>query len=139
MNLDDAFKELRKRNQRVPKPLRLPTEAEVAHAEYDLEIKFHPDYRRFQLEVSDVVYGVLEPSLVLPNLMPYLDLRVTARDGWDMGVPKDSLSFCTDNGNFYFIDALGVVRYWDHDSQGESGRRASLSEWIIDDWLFDYE
>lgn len=139
MTLDAAFKELRGRDQPVPKQRRLPTEVEVARAEADLAITFHPDYRRFQLEVSDVVYGVLEPALVLPGLMPYIDLRVVARDGWQLGVSRDSLPFCTDNGNFYFIDPTGIVRYWDHDTQDESGRRASFAEWIIEDWLVDYE
>jgi hypothetical protein len=140
MTLDHAFAELRRKSDTsVPIRLRLPTEAEVEDARKELGISFHPDYRRFQLEASDVNCGVLEPGLVLPNLLPYLDLRAIARDGWEAGVPSDSLAFCADNGNYYFIDPSGTVRYWDHDDGSESGRRATFAEWIIEDWLFDYE
>jgi len=140
MTLDHAFAELRRKSDTsAPIRLSLPTEAEVAAAEKELSISFHPAYRRFQLEVSDVDCGVLEPGLVLPNLQPYIDLRVIARDGWEAGVPGDSLPFCEDNGNYYFIDPSGTVRYWDHDSGGESGRRATFAEWILEDWLHDHE
>ena len=137
MTLDQAFQELRERNEPVPKPLRLPTPAEVAAAESVLGMDFPSDYRRFLLEASDVSCGVLEPGLVLPDLPPYLDLAEIARDGWSMGIPRDSLPFCPDNGNCYFIDPAGTVRYWDHDAQGESGRYATLAEWIEEDWLSD--
>ena len=140
MTLDQAFAALRQKNDTsAPIKLRLPTETEVEAAERDLGISFPPDYRRFQLEASDVDCGVFEPGLVLPDIQPYLDLRVIARDGWLAGVPKDSLAFCQDNGNYYFIDPSGTVRYWDHDGGGESGRSATFAEWILEDWLFDYE
>ena len=140
MTLDQAFAELRQKSDTsAPIKLRLPTEAEVEAAEKDLGISFPADYRRFQLEASDVDCGVLEPGLVLPGLQPYLDLRIIARDGWQAGVPKDSLPFCQNNGNYYFIDPLGTVRYWDHDGGGDSGRQATFAEWILEDWLFDYE
>jgi hypothetical protein len=139
MTLDQAFQELRRRNQPSPKPHRLPTEDEVRKAEQDIGFRFHPDFRRFQLEASDVNAGVLEPGLVLPDLPPYCDLRVIARHGWKLGVPPNALSFCPDNGNYYFLDESGTVRYWDHDSRSESGRRASFADWIMEDWLFDYD
>ena len=140
MTLDEAFAQLRQKSDTSSlHPLRLPTEEEVAAVEDELGISFYPDYRRFQLEASNVDCGVLEPGLVLSGLQAYLDLRVIAGKGWQVGVPRDSLPFCTDNGNYYFIDPLGTVRYWDHDSGGESGRRATFAEWIMEDWLFDYE
>ena len=140
MTLDQAFAELRRKSDTTaPIKLRLPSEAEVVEAEKLLGISFHPDYRRFQLEASDVDCGVLEPGLLLPNIPPRLNLRDIAHKGWHAGVPADSLPFCQDNGNYYFIDPFGTVRYWDHDGGGESGRRATFAEWIIEDWLFNYE
>jgi hypothetical protein len=139
MTLDQAFSELRRRNKPVPKPLRLPTPEEVSVAERDLGLTFHPDFRRFQLEASNVVCGVLEPGLVLPEIDIFRDLRSIAQYGWLAGVPKTALPFCEDNGNYYFMGRDGIVRYWDHDGHGESGRRASFAQWILEDWLFDYD
>lgn len=134
MKLDEAFKMLRAADEPVPKPLRLPTADEVEDAERDLRVKFHPDYRRFQLEVSDVTSGVLEPALVLPKLLPYLDLRKTARDAWNLGVPNDTLPFCHDNGNYYFIACDGTIGFWNHDDQCET-RGGTLADWIVEEWL----
>jgi hypothetical protein len=54
MNLSEVIIELRELNEPVPKPFRLPTEAEVLAAEKRLNVRFHEDYRRFLLEASDV-------------------------------------------------------------------------------------
>ena len=94
MTLDEAFQKLREASQPVPKPLRLPTAAEVDAAERDIGVPFHPDYRRFQLEASNVVAGVLEPALVLPDMIPYLDLRKTVKNARQIGVPPNVLPFC---------------------------------------------
>lgn len=64
ITLDSVFKELRELNLDVTKPQLLPTEEEVDHAEQQLGIKFHPDYRRFLLEASDVVVPTKEPAIV---------------------------------------------------------------------------
>jgi hypothetical protein len=140
MTLDEAFQKLREADQPVPKPLRLPTVVEVDAAERDIGVTFHPDYRRFQLEASNVVAGVLEPAVVLPDVMLYLDLRKTVKDARQSGVPRDVLPFCQDNGNYFFIDTAGRIGYWEHDGQNAlHGRHESLAEWIVEDWLFDYD
>ena len=40
---------------------------------------------------------------------------------------------------FAFHSPAIITTNWDHDGGGESGRRAAFAEWIIEDWLFDYE
>jgi hypothetical protein len=55
MNITDAIARLRELNEDVPRPMRLPTPDEVAAAERQLGMTFHPDYRRFLLEAGDVV------------------------------------------------------------------------------------
>jgi hypothetical protein len=135
MTLNEVFQELRKANHPVPKPLRLPTLAEVEAAERDIGVPFHPDYRRFQLEVSDVVFGVLEPALVLPGLMPCLDLRKAVRAARQIGVPAEVLPFCENNGDYFFIDCHGGVGYWDHNGGGGTMLYKSLADWIAHEWL----
>lgn len=135
MTLDEAFDRLRAANEPIPKPLRLPTPEEVDAAERGVGVPFHPDYRRFQLEASNVVAGVLEPAVVLPNTMPYRDLRRMVETARKVGVPLDVLPFCQDNGNYFFVDRAGRVGYWDHDDRTASTRHASLAEWIVEEWL----
>ena len=135
MDIETAIRLLQENRESVPKPLRLPTPAEVDAAESDLGLTFHPDYRRFQLEASDCVFGVLEPALVLPDLMPYLDLRKTATDAWSLGAPKDALPFCHDNGNYYLLNADGKIGFWDHDDGSANFGAGTLADWIVEDWL----
>ncbi len=58
MDLGEAIRALRARDDPVPRPLRLPTPAEVAAAERRFSVAFHPDFRRYLLEASDVVCGI---------------------------------------------------------------------------------
>jgi hypothetical protein len=69
MTLDQAITELRKRNQKVPLPLRLPTRDEVQECELRLGTRFHPDFVHYLLHASDVVYGTKEP-VTITRLIP---------------------------------------------------------------------
>lgn len=137
MEISEALEILKENNEDVPKPPRLPTEEEVLLAEAELGFKFPADYRKYQLEASNIVHGVREPGLVLPNPMPYINLRSITQKGWALGVPKDYLPFCSDNGNYFTIGKSGDVGYMDHDDGSHSIIYNQLSDWIIEDWLED--
>jgi len=141
MTLEDAFAQLRAANVPVPKPRRLPTVEEVDAAERDLGVRFHTDYRRFQLEASNVHAGLLEPAVVLPEMTkyPYLDLRQTAATARSIGVPHDVVPFCQDNGDYFFIDADGRIGFWDYNGRSAIPLQKSLAEWIVDEWLVDLD
>src|SRR5580765_6085536 len=94
MNLPDVIAELRELNEPVPKPLRLPTADEVNAAEQQLAIKFPDEYRQYLLAASDVVYGSLEPAIIIPDA-GHLNLVDIAETAWDeMEVPRELLPFC---------------------------------------------
>ena len=134
MNLSEAIAELRELNEDVPRPLRLPTESEVATAEAQLGIKFHPDYRRYLLEASDVVFGALEPAIVIPDAghLSLLDMVETARD--EMEVPRELLPFCEDNGDYYCLNQAGGVEFWAHDGTTDD-KWQDLATWIKEVWI----
>ncbi len=140
MTLDEAIQELRRRNEPVPKPPRLPTEEEVAIAEEKLGVAFHPDYRRFLLEAGDVVYSVLEPATITAPEAHNSLFRIVdnARATW--GVPSNLVPFCEDNADLYCLMPDGRVLLWAHDIEGPSGSEwDSLAAWIAQVWMFDYE
>ena len=134
MNLTDVISELRELNEPVPKPLRLPTEAEVTAAENQLGVKFRPDYRRYLLEASDVVYGSREPAIVIPDA-GHLSLVDIAETAWDeMEVPRELLPFCEDNGDYYCLNQAGQVEYWSHDGATDE-KWKDLATWIKEVWI----
>ena len=134
INLDAVIRELRILNELVPKPMRLPTPQEVKSAEEKLGIQFHPDYRRFLLEASDAVVGVLEPAtLTIPG--DYTDLMNVCETAWkNYGVPKELLPICEDNGDFFCMNTHGEVVFWSHNGW-TSEKWPNLASWIKDVWI----
>ena len=134
MNLSDVIAELRELNEPVPKPLRLPTAAEVNAAEDQLGVKFPADYRQYLLAASDVVYGTLEPAIVIPDA-GHLSLIDIAETAWDeMEVPRARLAFCEDNGDYYCLNQAGEVEFWSHDGATDE-KWKDLATWIKEVWI----
>lgn len=134
MKLPDVLSELRGLNEPVPKPLRLPTTAEVNLAENTLRLKFPEDYRRYLLEASDVVFGTLEPAVVTPDA-GHLSLVEMAEAAWDeMELPRDLLPFCEDNGDYYCLAPDGTIRFWSHNGTTDESW-PDLATWIKEVWI----
>jgi hypothetical protein len=134
MNLSEVIVELRELNEPVPKPFRLPTEAEVSAAEKRLNVRFHDDYRRFLLEASDVVVGTLEPAMVAADC-GYLNLVEIAEYAWDeMEVPLTLLPICEDNGDYYCLNKKGEVEFWTPDGT-VNDKWENLAIWIKEVWI----
>ena len=124
ISLDDAIRRLRELNEPVPKPMRLPAATAVAAAERELGVTFHPDYLKFLLEASDVVYGALEPATI-GRKRAHTDLVRMAHDAWTlMELPRELLPICEDNGDYYCMNERGEVVYWSHD--GSEQQASSL-------------
>ena len=138
MDLDEAFRKSRLRNEPPPSPPRLPTRAEVEVAERRLGIAFHPDFRRYLLEVSDLSCGVLElVTITLPESHTNL-FKVTER-AWDRyGVPRDLLPVCEENADFYCMNPAGEMVFWSHNGWS-SETWPSLADWIDQVWLEDLD
>ncbi len=114
VDLDHVIAELRQLNQPVPRPLSLPTPDEVDVVEQRLGITFHPDYRKYLLQASDVVHGTLEPCIIT-RATAHTDLVRNAETAWeDDGVPRHLLPICYDNGDYYCMNVAGDIVYWSH-------------------------
>ena len=137
MTIDEAFRKLRNRNQVVPRPPRLPTVSEVDSVEERLRIRLPPDFRRYLLEVSDVVCGALEPvTITIPD--SHTDLFSVVESAWESdGVPRDLIPICETNGDFFCMDSTGQIVFWSHNGQN-SERWPNLAAWIGEVWLDDY-
>jgi hypothetical protein len=132
--LAEAIRQLRELNEPVPKPMRLPSAAAVAAAERALGVTFHPDYRKFLLEASDVVVGALEPATI-GRKRAHTDLVPMAHDAWTlMELPRELLPICEDNGDYYCMNERGEVVYWSHDSTNDE-RWPNLATWIQEVWI----
>jgi hypothetical protein len=134
MNIEQAIQELRERNEPVPKPMRLPSEGEVAHAEKQLSVIFHPDYRRYLLQASDVVYGTKEPCTVTPGGEHTDLIKVAQAARAEMGLPRNLVPICEDNGDYYCMNEAGEVVFWSHNGVTEE-KWPDLATWIEQVWI----
>lgn len=131
--LQQAIQELRALNEPVPKPIPLPTEADVTQAEHDLGIKFQADYRTYLLTASDVVLGTLEPATITePESHTHLGSVLEAARSY--GVPESLFPFCEDNADFYCLAPDGEVVFWSHNGATDQ-RWPSLAAWIQQVWV----
>ena len=135
MSLASVIARLREVNQPVPRPARLPSQAEVAAAERELGITVHPDFAQYLLHASDVVYGHKEPA-TLSDPKAHTHLPDVSRRAWAVGVPKYLVPICEDNGDYYCVSSSGEVVFWSHN--GASNERwRNIEQWISDVWLGD--
>lgn len=133
MTIDQAIAELRERNEEVPTPARLPTEQEVDAMETELRFKFHPDYRKFLLQASDVTFGALEPATIT-DPEAHTHLADICESAWDeVELPRKFLPICEDNGDYYCIDKSGKVIFWTDGQTQESWK--DLATWIEEVWI----
>ncbi len=139
MTLDEAIAELRELNEEVPKPMRLPTAAEVATAEVRLKRKFHADLRKYLLEASDVVVGAMEPVTIAPPT-GHTDMVRVCEDAWEhMELPRELLPICEDNGDYYCMNEAGAVVFWSHNDGDVTEEWADLATWIEEVWIGEAE
>jgi hypothetical protein len=137
MTLSEAIGELRRRNEQVPKPVRLPLLREVAEMQALLGVRFHPDYEQLLLQASDVVVGPLEPATItVPARHTHLPKVVASARKY--GVPEELFPICEDNADFYCLAEDGRVVFWSHNGWAPSSW-PDLASWIRDVWLADYE
>ncbi len=133
MTLDLAIAELRKRNEPVPIPSRLPSLSEVDAAEQSIGVPFPSSFRQYLLEASDIVYGTLEPvTITLPD--SHTDLTEVFVGAKVMGVPENHIPICEDNGDYYLMRSDGSIMFWSHDGTTDLSW-PDLAAWIESVWL----
>lgn len=134
MTLDEALSELRTKNESVPRPARLPTPNEVEETERILGIRFKPDFRRYLLEASDIVFGVLE-LVTITNRAAHTDLVRICKTAWDkVGVPQELLPICENNGDYFCMTENGEVVFWSHNGWAEE-KWPNFATWIEKVWI----
>ncbi|MDX5442584.1 MAG: SMI1/KNR4 family protein [Hymenobacteraceae bacterium] len=134
----ETFEKLKSLNQSVPKPPPLPTIEDVKTAEEKLGVKFPPSYVRYQLEYSNIFFGIFEPYRLFEN-GSYLDLISSVREAWKNEVPNHLLPFLEDNGDYFCFDLNSAspeyeVRFWTHNGTTNEKWKNFL-DWVEKCWI----
>ena len=131
--MEDVIEELRERALDVSVPLELPDEYQLVEVEEQILISIPYELREFLLQVSDVIYGSIEPVTVTdPQSHTYLP--EVAANAWAEGMPRELIPICECDNGYYGISEEGEVLYWtDGELTGDSW--PSIWLWARDIWL----
>ena len=134
--MEEVIEQLRELNEPVPVPLELPEEETLVEIQEQILIHLPFALREYLLQVSDVVYGRLEPVTASdPHSHTYLpEVAATA---WSLGVPREFVPLCEDQGNYYVVEEDGTVLLWEADTTeiNEDESWESVWHWVRDVWL----
>jgi hypothetical protein len=134
--VEEVIEQLREMNEPVPVPLELPDEETLVEIQEQILIHLPYGLREFLLQVSDVVYGRLEP-VTAADPQSHTYLPEVASMAWSLGVPRELVPICEDRGNYYCVEEDGTVLLW----EGETGELnedetwESVWHWVRDIWL----
>lgn len=133
--MEEVIEQLRELNEPVPVPLELPDEELLVEIEEQILINLPFELREFLLKVSDVVYGRLEPVTVTdPQSHTYLP--EVASVAWSLGVPRELVPICEDQGNYYCVEQDGTVLLWDGEEENLTDDSwDSVWHWVREVWL----
>ncbi|MDR9437192.1 MAG: SMI1/KNR4 family protein [Thiohalophilus sp.] len=130
--INETITKLSSLNEPVPMPLLLPDETEIESAENELGVNFHPDYRKYLEEASNVIYGVLEQATI-PTNSDNTYIVLLAKAAWEMSIPGHLIPIAEDNGDYYCMDESGQVLFWSHDGSSDE-KWPDLANWIEQVW-----
>ena len=135
--MEDVIDELRERALDVAVPLELPDEDQLVEVEEQILISLPYELREFLLQVSDVIYGSIEPVTVTDS-QSHTYLPEVAANAWAEGLPRELIPVCEYHGEnsveYYGISEEGeVVRWVDGEVTDDSW--PSIWLWVRDVWM----
>ncbi|MEX0740260.1 MAG: SMI1/KNR4 family protein [Pseudohongiella sp.] len=138
--MEDVIEMLRERNETIPVPLELPDDDLLVEIEEQLLMSLPDDFRDYLLEVSDVVFGSLEP-VTAADPRSHTFLPEVAAQAWNDGMPRYLLPVCQLGDGYYCTNADGEVRFWNGSKLGKDphGNKSwpSIWHWAREVWLED--
>lgn len=131
--MEEVIEQLRELNQSVPIPLELPSHEDLVEVEELLLIQLPRDYKFFLQEVSDVIYGSMEPCTAADSQMHTYLPDVTAQ-AWNLGLPRHLIPVCEHQGDYYVITPDGEIQFWENGDFADE-IWDSIWHWARDVWL----
>ena len=131
--MEEIIEFLRENNELISTPLDLPTHDDLVEIEEAILMPLPYDYREFLLEVSDVVYGRIEPATAAdPRSHTYLAEMTSV--AWDSGLSREYVPICEYDGGYACIAQDGKIVFWNrNDFVNEEWE--TIWHWVRDVWI----
>jgi len=131
--MEDIVDQLREVSVSTAAYLELPSEDELVLVEEEILLPIPREMRSFLLQVSDVIYGSLEPVTVAdPGAHTHLP-EVTS-NAWAIGLPRELMVLCQADEGYYCISQEGEVKLWQNGELSEDIWE-DVWDWVENVWL----
>jgi len=131
--MEDIVDQLRESTISTASYLELPSEDDLVVVEEEILLPIPREMRSFLLQVSDVIYGSLEPVTVAdPGAHTHLP-EVTAI-AWANGLSRELMVLCQVGGDYYCVSQEGEVSLWQEGELAED-RWQDVWHWAEEVWL----
>lgn len=131
--MEDIIELLRENNADVPVPLDLPNDDDLVEIEEQILISLPDEYKLFLMEVSDVVFGAIEPATVA-DPMSHTFLPEMAATAWDRGMPREYIPICEHANGYYCITQEAEILLWQFGAD-ITDEWPSIWNWAKEVWL----
>ena len=131
--MEDIIEALIEGSEVVPIPLTLPDDELLVEIEEQILISLPSEYKEFLLEVSNVIYGSIEPATVTDS-QSHTYLPELAAFAWDIGLSRELIPICQVGDDYYCIEQDGTVVFWFQQNINEESWD-SIWQWAKEVWL----
>ncbi|WP_081067688.1 SMI1/KNR4 family protein [Burkholderia stagnalis] len=124
------------KNLSAGRRIKTPAPDDELLSEYESEIgfSFSDEYRLFLKDASTIFFGTKEPLVVTRERDDRCELLAAIQEARRIGLPRDWIPICEDNGDYYCIVPGGQIRFWSQDgSTTESW--PDLADWVKEVWI----
>ncbi|MFK0382972.1 SMI1/KNR4 family protein [Agrobacterium sp. NPDC090273] len=134
-DMDEVIDEVNRLDHPSERKKPLPSDALVARYEVAIGLEFPEDYKKFLKNISNAFVGYLSPLTLNEDMAGiYGELSSAIEQGRAVGVPRDWLPICEDNGDYYCMAPDGKVHFWDHNGP-TAETWPDIATWVKDVWL----
>lgn len=131
--MEDVVDQLRESAIPTAAYLELPTEDDLVLIEEEILLPIPRAVKSFLLQVSDVIYGSLEPVTAAdPGSHTHLP-EVTA-NAWANGLPREYMVLCQAREDYYCVSADGEILFW-QDGELTDETWEDVWDWAENVWL----
>lgn len=135
LSLEEVIEQINQVDDPAERKQPLPDDALIEKYEQATGLFFPKDYKIFLKTISNAFVGFMSPFTVNEALSEgRSDLISGIIRARRVGVPKDWLPICEDNGDYYCLAPDGSVRFWDHNGSSDEAW-PNLATWAKLVWL----
>jgi hypothetical protein len=134
LELNEIAEQLRENTVDTACPLELPTVEDLVEVHEAILISLPGAFREFILQVSDVIYGSVEPVTIAdPRSHTYLP--EVASEAWAQGMPRELIPLCVCREGTYCVSEDDAVHLWQVGDNEPETKFDDVWQWAQAVWL----